>query len=196
MSIDKLKQNYPVQTRWIHFPLHPETPVEGQSLAELFAGRDISEVKKRLQGLMAEAGLPYGNRTHTFNSRLAQELGKWADTQEGGDKIHDLLYRAYFVDNVNIGDVNELVKVAAAAGLDEDTARQVIVERQFEAQVDEDWKRSRAIGVTGVPTFYANEMTVVGCQPYDVLEKFVKHLLSVQLTTERLAAEKNTTEQP
>jgi predicted DsbA family dithiol-disulfide isomerase len=151
VSIDKLKENYPVQTRWIHFPLHPETPVEGQSLAELFAGRDISEVKKRLQDLMAEAGLPYGNRTHTFNSRLAQELGKWADTQEGADKIHDLLYRAYFVDNVNIGDVDELVKIAAAAGLDEDAARQVIVERQFEAQVDEDWKRSRAIGVTGVP---------------------------------------------
>lgn len=160
--------------------MHPETPAEGKSLAELFAGRDISEVKKRLQDLMAEAGLPYGNRTHTFNSRLAQELGKWADTQKGGDQIHDLLYRAYFVDNVNIGDVDELVKIAAAAGLDEDAARRVIDERQFEAEVDEDWKLSRSIGVTGVPTFYANEMAVVGCQPYDVLEKFVKHLLAEQ----------------
>ena len=185
MSIDKLKENYPVETRWIHFPLHPETPAEGKSLAELFAGRAISEVKKRLQDLMAEAGLPYGNRTHTFNSRLAQELGKWADTQEGGDKIHDLLYRAYFVDNVNIGNVDELVKIAACADLNESAARKVIVERQFEAEVDEDWKRSRAIGVTGVPTFYANEMAVVGCQPYDVLEKFAKHLLEQQQTTEQ-----------
>lgn len=154
-------------------------------MAELFAGRDISEVKKRLQDLMAEAGLPYGNRTHTFNSRLAQELGKWADTQEGGDKIHDLLYRAYFVDNLNIGDVDELVKIAATAGLDENVARQVIIERQFEAEVDEDWKRSRAIGVTGVPTFYSNEMAVVGCQPYDVLEKFVKHLLAEQQSAQQ-----------
>lgn len=154
-------------------------------MAELFAGRDISEVKKRLQDLMAEAGLPYGNRTHTFNSRLAQELGKWADTQEGGDKIHDLLYRAYFVDNLNISDVDELVKIAATAGLDENVARQVIIERQFEAEVDEDWKRSRAIGVTGVPTFYSNEMAVVGCQPYDVLEKFVKHLLAEQQSAQQ-----------
>lgn len=180
MSIDKLKENYPVETRWIHFPLHPDTPPEGKSLAELFAGRDISEVKQRLQDLMAEAGLPYGSRTHTYNSRLAQELGKWADTQDGGDKIHDLLYRAYFACNVNISDVDELVKIAGAAGLDESAARKVIVERQFEKEVDEDWQRSRAVGVTGVPTFFANDLAVVGCQPYETLEKFVKHLLAQQ----------------
>lgn len=158
--------------------MHPETPTEGKSLAELFAGRDISEVKKRLQDLMAEAGLPYGNRTHTYNSRLAQELGKWADTQAGGEVIHDLLYRAYFVDNVNIGDLEELFKVAEAAGLNQELARQVLEERLFKPEVDADWQRSRAIGVTGVPTFYANDLVVVGCQPYDVLEKFVNHLLA------------------
>jgi len=34
----------------------------------------------------------------TYNSRLAQELGKWADTQPGGEAIHDALFRAYFVE--------------------------------------------------------------------------------------------------
>ena len=32
MSIEKLKENYSVKIRWIHFPLHPETPQEGQTL--------------------------------------------------------------------------------------------------------------------------------------------------------------------
>lgn len=178
MSIEKLKENYPVKTKWVHFPLHPETPQQGKSLAELFAGRDISEVKKRLQDLMAEAGLPYGNRTHTYNSRLAQELGKWADTQAGGEVIHDLLYRAYFVDNINIGDQDELVAIAGAAGLNKEVAQEVLQQRLFESAVDADWERSRALGVTGVPTFYADELVVVGCQPYELLEKFVVHLLS------------------
>lgn len=177
MSIEKLKANYPVDIRWIHFPLHPETPQEGKSLADLFAGRDITPIKERLQGLMREAGLPYGDRTHTYNSRLAQELGKWGDTQVGGDTIHDKLYSAYFVDNVNIGDVNELLKIAKSAGLDVAAARDVIENRTFKNQVDEDWQRSRSIGVSGVPTFYANELVLVGCQPYETLEKFVKHLL-------------------
>ena len=180
MSIEKLKANYPVDIRWIHFPLHPETPQQGQSLEELFAGRDISEIKQRLRGLMAEAGLAYGDRTHTYNSRLAQELGKWADTQTGGEAIHDALYRAYFVDNVNIGDIEELVKIAGAIGLDEDDARQVIESRQFKPQVDEDWQRSRELGITGVPTFTSNDLVVVGCQPYEVLERFVQHLIQTE----------------
>ena len=123
MSIEKLKAKYPVKIRWIHFPLHPETPIEGKSLAELFAGRDIEPIKQRLKGLMAEAGLPYGERTHTYNSRLAQELGKWADTKEGGEAIHDALYKAYFVDNINLSDVEQLVAVAEQTGLDGAAAR-------------------------------------------------------------------------
>lgn len=180
MSIEKLKENYPVKIRWIHFPLHPDTPQKGRSLEDLFPGRDLTPMKERMKGLMAEAGLPYGDRSHTYNSRLAQELGKWADTQAGGEAIHDLLYRAYFVDNVNIGDIEELVNIASRAGLDEDAARKVLEEREFEYEVDEDWRLSREIGVTGVPTFYSNDLAVVGCQPYETLERFLKHLIELR----------------
>ena len=156
MSIEKLKKNYPLTIRWIHFPLHPETPQEGRSLAELFAGRDIEPMRKRMKELMAEAGLEYGDRTHTYNSRLAQELGKWADSKPGFEAIHDALYRAYFA--------------------------QALEDREFEGAVDDDWQRSRATGVTGVPTFYGNDLVVVGCQPYETLEKFVLHLLEMNST--------------
>jgi len=179
VSIEKLKQNYPITTRWIHFPLHPETPQEGKSLAELFAGRDLTPMRERMKALMAEAGLEYGDRTHTFNSRLAQELGKWADSQAGGEAIHNALYRSYFVDNKNIGDVDELVVIAEAVELDGDEARRIIIEREFKQAVDEDWQRSRKAGVTGVPTFYGNGLVVVGCQPYETLEKFVLHLMEM-----------------
>jgi len=179
VSIEKLKQNYPVKTRWIYFPLHPETPPEGKSLAELFAGRDLAPMRERMKTLMAEAGLEYGDRTHTFNSRLAQELGKWADSKPDGEAIHDALYRAYFVANKNIGDVDELVVIAEAVGLDGLEARRVIIEREYKEAVDEDWQRSRETGVTGVPTFYGNDLVVVGCQPYETLEKFVLHLIQM-----------------
>lgn len=168
-----------MKTRWIHFPLHRETPAEGKSLAELFAGRDLAPMRERMKALMAEAGLEYGERTHTFNSRLAQELGKWADSKPAGEAIHDALYRAYFVDNKNIGDVDELVEIAEAVGLDGQEARRVIEEREYKEAVDEDWRRSREAGVTGVPTFYGNDLVVVGCQPYETLEKFVLHLMQM-----------------
>jgi len=146
-------------------------------LEELFAGRgvDIDAMYTRMKGLMEAEGLPYGKRTHTYNSRLAQELGKWADTKSDGDMIHDALYRAYFVDAKNIGDVEILVGVAKSVGLPEDEAREVLEQRTYKSVVDADWTKSRQFGVTGVPTFAAGGYGVVGAQPYEALEELVKN---------------------
>ena len=160
----------------MHFPLHPETPAEGRSLKDLFAGRnyDIEARQREMRERMAAEGLPYGNRTMTYNSRLAQELGKWADTQPGGEAIHDALFRAYFVDGKDIGDVAVLLPLAKQLGLDEAQAREVLEKRTFKAAVDADWAKSRAYGVTGVPTFVAGGYGVVGAQPYEALEQLVE----------------------
>jgi len=166
--------------KWVHFPLHPDTPMEGRSLEELFAGRnvDVDDMYRQMKARMDAEGLPYGMRTHTYNSRLAQEVGAWADTQEGGEAIHDALYRAYFVDTRNIGDVEVLMEIVAAVGLDVEAAREALTERRFKDAVDADWARSRAIGVTGVPTFVAGGYGVVGAQPYEVLERLVEEAAS------------------
>ena len=127
----------------------------------------------RMKALMDAEGLPYGRRTHTYNSRLAQELGKWADTQPGGEAVHDALYRAYFVEARNIGDPDILVEIAQAVGLPAEEARAVLSERRFKDAVDADWAKSHAYGVTGVPTFVAARYGVVGAQPYEVLARII-----------------------
>jgi predicted DsbA family dithiol-disulfide isomerase len=172
VRIEKLKQAFAVETLLVHFPLHPETPAEGSPLAALYAGRNLDPeaMYRRMKGLMDEEGLPYGQRTHTYNSRLAQELGKWADTEPDGGALHDALYRAYFVDARNIGDPETLVEIAGTVGLPPATARAVLDERRFKDAVDADWAKSRAYGVTGVPTFVAARYGVVGAQPYETLE--------------------------
>ena len=106
-----------MQIRWIPFPLHPETPQEGRSLAELFAGRDIEPMKRQMRKLMAEAGLEYGERTHTTT---VGSLRNWQSglTRKRGQEIHDALYRAYFVDNINLSDIGALVEIASDLNLD------------------------------------------------------------------------------
>ena len=174
MRTDRLRQSYNVEIVVVHFPLHPETPDEGQSLERLFPGRsaaDIAATQAHLKGLMAAEGLPYGDRTMTYNSRLAQELASYAFTRDGGEGIHDALFRAYFVDGVNIGEIDNLVAIAAQLGLDEDESRVALATRRFRSAVAADWERSRQAGVTGVPTYVAGGREVVGAQPYEVLEK-------------------------
>ena len=175
MRIEKLKQTFEIDATLVHFPLHPETPAEGRSMAEVYAGRNVDPeaMYTRMKRLMDEEGLPYGRRTHTYNSRLAQELGKWADTQPGGEALHDALYKAYFVDARNIGDPEILVELAEAVGLPAEEARAVLAERRFKEAVDADWAKSHRYGVTGVPTFVAGRHGVVGAQPYEVLEQLL-----------------------
>lgn len=159
----------------VHFPLHPDTPEEGLALQALFRSgpEGIAEKNARMKALMDAEGLPYGVRTHTYNSRLAQELGSWADTVDQSGAIHDALYRAYFVDRRNIGDKAVLLDIAESVGLDREQARKVLEERSFRAAVDADWAKSRAYGVTGVPTFVAGRMGVVGAQPYEAIEQLL-----------------------
>jgi predicted DsbA family dithiol-disulfide isomerase len=163
--------------QWVHFPLHPETPVDGgRSLAELFAGRnlDLRSMHAQMKARMDAEGLPYGERTRTYNSRLAQELGKWADTRPGGEALHDALFRAYFVEARDISQPSVLLEIAGRVGLPVNEARRVLQDRTFKAAVDADWALSRRYGVNGVPTFVAGRRGVVGAQPYEVLEQLVR----------------------
>ncbi len=96
MRTDRLVEEHNVKLRHTMFPLPPETPEEGWSLEDLFGGQRecVDSMCQRLVSLMEAEGFPYGDRTHTYNSRLAQELAKWADTQPDGADIHKALYRA------------------------------------------------------------------------------------------------------
>jgi predicted DsbA family dithiol-disulfide isomerase len=170
--VKKLQQNFDVDVQWVYFPLHPETPLEGMTLKDLFAGRpfDLDAAHARLKGLMDVEGLVFNpERTHTYNSRLAQELAKGFDQ----DNLRDALYKAYFVDTRNVGDVEVLVEVAASCGISADAARRVLSERTFKEAVDADWARARRYGITGVPSFVAGNQKLVGAHPYEMLEKLV-----------------------
>jgi len=176
VRIEKLQKEHHVKVEWVHFPLHPETPAEGRSLADLFAGRNVDRkaMHEQMKARMDAEGLPYGERSMTYNSRLAQELGKWADTQPGGEALHDALFRAYFVEARDISQPAVLLEIAERVGLPVDKAREVLEQRTFKAAIDADWALSRRYGVTGVPTFVAGRHGVVGAQPYEVLEELVR----------------------
>jgi len=179
VRIEELKQQYQLDLRWVYFPLHPETPAEGVSLITMFAGRysaaEIAGMQANLQQRCAQAGLPYdGSRAFTYNSRMAQELAKWADGLPEGPALHGALYRAYFVKGANLADVDVLVDIATEVGLEPKSARHILAERQYQSEVDADWQRSRSMGVTGVPTFLVGQQALVGAQPFEQLVQLIE----------------------
>jgi len=130
-------------------------------------------MRMRLKAAADQAGLPLTERDKVYNSRLAQELGLWADIKGHGDGFHLAVFKSYFADGDDIGDISILVDLAESANLPGEEAREVLDSRQFSDAVDSSWERSRQIGVTAVPTFLIKNRPLVGAQPYEVLKKFV-----------------------
>jgi predicted DsbA family dithiol-disulfide isomerase len=140
-------------------------------------------MRRRLVGLMATESLEYGDRTHTYNSRLAQELAVWGDEAGVTDALHDALFRAYFVQAENIGSIDVLVDIADSVGLDPSEAHSIVEDRQRERTIDAHWSRTRTVGITGVPTFVVDGFSVVGAQPYEALEALMSRVGVAKLRT-------------
>ena len=156
--------------------MHPDTPKDGMTLEELFAGRPINvqQVLDNLTRVAAELGLPFGKREKTYNSRMAQELGKLAEAQGLGEAFHMAAFKAYFADGLNIGRGEILIDLGTSVGLSETDIRDALEQRRFKNAVDQDWNRSYQKGVTAVPTFMMNGMSLVGAQPYEKLVQLME----------------------
>lgn len=141
-------------------------------LEELFdaESEQIRGMVNQLRMAAARLGLPFGNRTRTYNSRLAQELGAWAEEMGQGEKFHQAVFRAYFADGRNLADHEVLLDLARECGLSVTEATDVVVSGSHAAAVDEDWEAARQRQVTAVPTFILNKSTLVGAQPFRNLQ--------------------------
>ena len=127
---------------------------------------------------MEREGLPFNaERNMSYNSRLAQELAKWAETKGKAEEVTNALFRAYFVDVKNIGKTEVLAKIAEENDLPADEATDVLLSRKYKDAVDDDWKRCAAFGVNAVPTFLAGKYLMVGAQPYEELKRLIEHVL-------------------
>jgi predicted DsbA family dithiol-disulfide isomerase len=170
-NIDRLMRERQIGIRWTLFPLHPEVPMEGMELSELFRGRTqvLETSKGRLKQAAATTGLPLVRRNRISNTRRAQELQKWAEAQGKGDLFRRQTFHAYFAAGKDIAQYQVLEEIAASAGLPVDDVWEVLTMGTFVAAVDADWVRARQLGVTVVPIFLYGEEPLVGYRAYEEL---------------------------
>lgn len=175
MRIDQLKTEIELDCRYHPFPLHPETPDEGMSLEELFGGRlDVPAAMARLREVAESLGLAFGERSHTFNSRKAQELGLWAADQGRFADWEQATYRAYFDEGINIGATDELLKVVEGLGWNRSEAEMALANRTYAPRVDAEWDKAVSSGVRAVPTFRCEGREQIGFCSLEELLRLVK----------------------
>lgn len=175
MSIERLKEEYAIDILWRGFPLHPEIPQQGIAAEALFAKTpvDIKGMRGKIKEVAEHVGLPLGQGGMVYNSRLAQELAFWAESENKKDMLHEAIFEAYFVSGENIGEIKVLVELARSVGLSAADAEEVLTTRAYKPAVDLDWAIARGYNIHVVPTFAMNNHGLTGMQPYESLERFV-----------------------
>jgi predicted DsbA family dithiol-disulfide isomerase len=111
---------------------------------------------------MDREGLPYNTeRNMSYNSRLAQELAKWAETKGKAEEVTNALFRAYFVDVKNIGKADVLSKSPPEENdLLADVYRRTAQPQVQNAAADDDWRNCAAIGQPpSKPTFLCRPLS-------------------------------------
>lgn len=170
-----MQQHYDITVKWRAFPLHPDTPEEGRTLEDLFKKKgmpvNVDQVMDQLKQTAQSLGFELGDRRMTYNSRLAQEVGLWAESNGRGHEFHMQAFKSYFTDGENIAKKAVLLNLVEQSGLDRAEGANIIDNRTFSDAVDKDWELSRQKGVTAVPTFFMGPDRLVGAQPYEAMEK-------------------------
>jgi predicted DsbA family dithiol-disulfide isomerase len=160
---------------WRPFQLNPGLPPEGMARADYVArkfGPRGGAVYDRVSAVGREVGIDFAfdRIARQPNTLAAHSLVELAGAQGRQDAVKEALFRAYFLDGVDLTARENLVAIATAAGLDRATVEAWLDDPQArEAAAAED-ARAREIGIEGVPFFIFNgRLGVSGAQPAEVL---------------------------
>lgn len=90
-------------------------------------------------------------------TRLAFEGYFYAQEQGKGEVYADKVYRAYFTDEKDIGDMDVLCALGAESGLDQEDFRQALIDGIYSEEEKAAVRRSKdVLKVKSVPTIYIN----------------------------------------
>ena len=110
-------------------------------------------------------------------SRRAHEAAHWARTQGRFDDYNAAIFRAFFERGEDIGEIDVLVRLAGALGLDRELLTRVLEAGEYEVSVLADERAAQALGISGVPAFVADSKAVLsGVQSVDGLRELVEHV--------------------
>jgi len=181
-ALAKLRESdpeLPVEVRWHPFQLNPDMPRDGmprrEYLERKFGGPDRArEIYARVSAAGRSVDIPFAFDAieRQPNTLAAHRLVAWAQSRREGDpdKLVEALFRAYFVDGRYVGDRDELVALAADAGYDADDARRFLESDELADVVAEADRRSRQMGISGVPFFiFGGKTALSGAQEPAVL---------------------------
>ena len=161
--------------RWLPFQLNPDLPEGGipreEYVARKFGARGKG-INERVVVAGSQVGIPFAYekmrvQPNTLNSH---RLMHYAERKGKQDALAEELFRAHFIEGMNLTDREVLADVAARAGLDRAEVATYLASDDDQGLIRQADTEARAAGIGGVPCFIFNrKVGVSGAQDPDVL---------------------------
>ena len=182
-ALETLNEN-PFQIKWHPFQLNPEMPKNGMDRKKYLEQKFGS-----ISGF-ASAYRPVIEHTKNFNIDLkldkiqttpntmnAHRIINWALLEDCQNKIVSELFKAYFVNGLDLGNNKILAKLASKYFMDEKSILRLLnSDNDISKIIDKD-RTARRMGIKAVPMFIvADQYAVSGAQTADLWQTVVKDI--------------------
>jgi predicted DsbA family dithiol-disulfide isomerase len=183
-ALSEFKNAPQIEIEWKSYQLNPDMKyMPGVSAYDYLAkvkgqSREWSVKMHEYVVEMAKGeGLQYDfDKAVMANSFNAHRLIQMAKQKGLGDAAEERLFKAYFMEGINMEDADSLIKIGKDIGLSETELKSMLQSDAYKAEVKKDIEEANKVGVTGVPFFvFNNKYALSGAQDnkvfLDVLTK-------------------------
>ena len=168
MSAINVSKNKKFSILWRPFQLNPDMPIEGMDRKSYLSNKFGSEeLATKSYDIISKAGLENGIHFQfdkikkTPNSFASHKLLAIAHKFKKQSQIIESLFYAYFIEGLDIGDINVLIMIAKQHNIYDNKILNYIKSNQDKKSLLADENQARTLGVKGVPCFIINKSYVL-----------------------------------
>ena len=172
--------NIKFDIKHIPFQLNPDMPTEGISrekyLEIKFGGKDCAAPMYENMRLKAkESGMNFNldKINKTPNTVLSHLLIILSEQFNLGNEIKEKIYQSYFVDGLDIGNLDILINITKQNNISENVFKEFINEKNIEL-VNSKISDAKEKNINGVPFFEIGKDFISGAQSTSQIESVIK----------------------
>ncbi len=185
-AMRELNHEFDFDVHYLPFELNPQTPKEGfnqkEYLTDKFGGQErYDQITSQVTKVALAEGLLFNfDKQHISPNTKDAHRVIWFAKQKGKQlQVKEAFMKAYFEEGVDLTRKENIIAIAAAAGLDKERVASLLDSNEGISEVNQLEQQNHQRGISGVPFYIINnQYGISGAQTSDVFIQALKQIVS------------------
>lgn len=192
-ALEQLGIQDQVEVEWKSFQLDPTLPEESILMKDSdyftkrkgFAPDQVAQMHENVAQMGKAAGVEMNfDKVFLVNSTKAHCVLKLAKERGLSNEAQELLFKAYFTEGKDLGDLAQLAGVVSELGITEAEIAAALQDESILQEIQQDIHEAQQVGVRGVPFFvFQDKYALSGAQPVESFKEVIEHIRKEEALT-------------